>query len=464
MASLRETESELAKGLRRLESRSPYAEVMAGADAGISLRLDKQTVSPQPVPALSGFVYRAWQGTEWVEAAASGLSGRQVEATVERLLAHLPGAPSGTPPPGPSATGRAERATPQQRPIADVALEELVEWARDRFRWATAVPGIENAVVSTNLFREERLFLSTAGAYRYQSLARTLGTVTPLAIEGGKVEFDYVQRGRCGGVEVLDTLGEEAVTKTARDARALLSAKSPPVGPMNVLLDPSTAGTFAHESFGHGTEADQILRQRSYLAPLLGQTLGPECLTLVDDGTFEGGWGQVYFDDEGNPGQKTVLVDHGKFVEVLHDRESAAALGRRPTGNTRRADFLSRPFVRMTNTYVEPGDRTLDELVREAKDGVLLEHFTSGIEDPLGGNMQLKVKRGRRIENGELTDILPSMALSGKVLDFLRSVRGVSRREDFDVFPGFCGKGHTDLLPTGAGGPYVLAHAVVGPG
>ncbi|HEY6238525.1 MAG TPA: TldD/PmbA family protein, partial [Thermoplasmata archaeon] len=264
-------------------------------------------------------------------------------------------------------------------------------------------------------------------------------------------------------VEVLDSVTEAEVLGAAKEARSLLSAKTPPTGPMNVLLDPSTSGTFAHESFGHGTEADQILRQRSYLAPLLGKEVAPECLTIVDNGALDAGWGSIFFDDEGFPSQRTVLIDQGRFVEVLHDRESAAALKRSPTGNARRADFLSRTFVRMTNTYVEPGEQTLEDLVREAKDGVLLQNFTSGIEDPLGGNMQLKVKKGRRIERGELTDIYSSMALSGKVLEFLRDIRGVSQRSDFAISAGFCGKGHTDILNTGAGGPYVLSHAVVGP-
>ncbi|MCI4317398.1 MAG: TldD/PmbA family protein, partial [Thermoplasmata archaeon] len=196
---------------------------------------------------------------------------------------------------------------------------------------------------------------------------------------------------------------------------------------------------------------------------LLGQVVGPECLTLVDDGSYPTGWGSIFFDDEGHPSQRTVLVDHGRFVEVLHDRESAAVFHRPATGNTRRADFLSRPFVRMTNTFVEPGGLSLEELATEAKNGVLLETCTSGIEDPLGGNMQIKVKKGHRIVNGEIGEILPSMALSGRVLEFLQAIRGVGLEKDFSMSPGFCGKGHTDLLPAGTGGTYLLSEAVVGP-
>lgn len=76
--------------------------------------------------------------------------------------------------------------------------------------------------------------------------------------------------------------------------------------------------------------------------------------------------------------------------------------------------------------------------------------------------MQIKVKKARRIVRGELGEVLPSLALSGRVLDFLKTIRGVSKASDFEMSPGFCGKGHTDLLPAGTGGPYLLSEAVVG--
>ena len=95
---------------------------------------------------------------------------------------------------------------------------------------------------------------------------------------------------------------------------------------------------------------------------------------------------------------------------------------------------------------------------------MLLEHGTSGIEDPLGGQMQLKVNLGHRIENGKLTELVGSMALSGKVLDFLKASRGVGKADGrLEITPGFCGKGHSDYLPVGSGGVYFLSRAIVGP-
>jgi TldD protein len=464
MSALREAEGDLEKALRRIEPHTKYAETMAESGEGVRLRHDHASTDLEPLPRMRGAVFRAWSGGCWVEAATSGLDARSLERAADEVVHAASKNPGNRPPPGTSATGDGEATTSTAHSMFDRPLAEHLEFAKTVFGWATEEPGISNAIVNIGFSRNERCFRSTAGARRFQTLQRTSGSVAPLAIENGRVEYDFITHGGTGGREVLDALDEARVRQVSREARALLSAtEAAPTGTFNVLLDPSTTGTFAHESFGHGTEADQLVRDRSYLKPLLGQRLGPENLTIVDDGSMAREWGSLFFDDEGHPTQRNVLVDHGVFREVLHDRETAEAMGRTATGNTRRADFLSRPFVRMTNTFVEPGESSFEELVEEAKDGVLLQSCTSGIEDPLGGNMQIKVKKGRRIQHGKVGAILPSMALSGKVLEVLSAVRGVSRRSDFDMSPGFCGKGHTDILPVSSGGSYLLTRAVLGP-
>jgi TldD protein len=463
MPDIRDFESDLGRLLSRLERRAPFAEVMAQGVSGEGLRLDRRSTTPSSEARLQGAALRAWGGTHWVESATSDLSPAGLEVAADGIERALAASTNHTAAPGPSATTKAEATTRPPRPASELGVEGMIALAKDVLGWATQVPSVRDAIVQIAWEDEERLYLNTAGARCYQKISRVRGSVIPLAIEGGKVEFDYAGEGGTGGVELLDFLTEPHVKEVAECSRALLTTRSPPTGAMTVILDPGVAGTFAHESFGHGTEADQFVRDRSYLKPIFGQMVGPEALTIVDNGAYPGGWGTIYFDDEGNPGQRTVLVDKGRFVGALHDRETAMVLHAKPTGNTRRSDFLSRPFVRMTNTYVEPGRWTLDELVAEAKDGILLEHATSGIEDPLGGQMQLKVKKGHRIENGEVTDLVGSMALSGKVLDFLRGIRGVSRADDFLIEPGYCGKGHSDTIPAGTGGAFLLSNAVVGP-
>lgn len=463
MTDLRDFEADLGRILTRLERTAPFADLVAQRVRGQGIRLDRRSTTPSTQPRLHGAALRAWEGSHWVEAASSdlSLSGLEVAAReIERAL-EAPGVRSD--PPGPSAVTVAEASTHPPHPVAESGVEGMIALGKDVLGWATQVPDVRDAFVRIGWTDEERLYLNTAGARTYQQITRVIASVAPLAFDGGRVEFDFLGEGGIGGTERLAFLSEPRVKAAAEVSRALLSARAPPTGPMTVLLDPGVTGTFAHESFGHGTEADQFVRDRSYLKSILGEMVGPETLTIVDNGSYPGGWGSIYFDDEGNPGQRTVLIRNGRFVGALHDRETAEALHARPTGNTRRSDFLSRPFVRMTNTYVEPGDWKLGELVKEAKNGVLLERATSGIEDPLGGQMQLKVKRGRKIENGVLTDLVTSMALSGRVLDFLKGIRGVSEAGDFRIEPGYCGKGYSDLVPAGTGGTYLLSNAVVGP-
>jgi TldD protein len=464
MNELLDAEGTLERALARLDPKVTYADALAECASGFRVRLEKSMTGASPSPDMKGVVFRAWTGSRWAETVARSLDAVDVGHAVDALQRELESSPSrGSAPPGPSPTGRSDGRTKTTRPIVEVPVEELIETARGWFDVAMAVPGISNTFANASYLSNDRLFLANSGARRYQSIQRVSVSVVPFALDAGRVEYDAIVEGATGGAEVLGKISEERVRGAAQGALELLQAKAAPTGKMTVLLDPSTAGTFAHESFGHGTEADQLLRERSYLKPLLGKVLGPESLTLVDDGSYPSGWGSIFFDDEGTPGRRNVLVDRGRFEEVLHDRETALELRRSPGGNARRADFLSRTFVRMTNTFVEPGDWGLGELVREARDGILLERCTSGIEDPLGGQMQLKVKRARRIEHGELTTPYSSMALSGRVLDFLRSIRGVGRKEYFEMSPGFCGKGHTDILPAGTGGSYLLSEAVVGP-
>jgi len=464
LSLLQDHEGDLARALDRLGKKFAFAEMMVESGAGESVRVDTKSTSVSVPPRLEGVVYRIWTGRRWAEAATSRLESPELDSTLEQLEREAHRAAGTSPPPGAPSTTRGEWATHPAKSLAAMGTEATIALAKDMRTWAAAVPSIVEVQVRLAWNQEERLYANSAGARCHTRTVRTIVAVAPIAMENGRPEFDYWAHGGVGGLETVPTIDEATMRATAQSSVALLKAKAPPAGEMDVLLDPSVAGLLAHESFGHGTEADQFVRDRSYLKPLLGQLVAPEFVSIADDGAFPAGWGSIYCDDEGHPGQKNLLVDHGRFVGALHDSETASILGAKPTANTRRADFLSRAFVRMTNTYVEPGDRSFEELIGDVQHGVLLEHGTSGIEDPLGGQMQLKVNLGHRIENGKLTELVGSMALSGKVLDFLKASRGVGKADGrLEITPGFCGKGHSDYLPVGSGGVYFLSRAIVGP-
>ncbi len=463
VADLRDLEEEFGRVLRLLEPNTPFAEILAQTHTGTSARISAAGPSVERTPMLAGAAIRAWAGDHWAEVATGELTGHALAGAARALGRTLSKRSAGAAP-GIVAASRRREVHEVARAVGGLGPEELGDRARQYRKWALDVPGLADAQAFVTVSDDSRLYLNTAGAFQYQVVPRVGASVAAVAIENGRVEHDWIRLGGMGGEEILDPVTESRVRGAAEGAKALLRAKSPPTGPLTVVLDPTTSGVLAHESFGHGTEADQFLRGRSYLQPLRGTIVGPETLSIVDDGAFTGGWGSMYFDDEGTPTRSNYLVQHGRFVGILHDRTTAAAFDTEPTGNARRADFLSRLWVRMTNTYVVPGDLTIEEILDEANGGVLLEQPTSGMEDPLGGRMQIKVLRGYRIEHGERTELVSSMALSGRVLDVLRSVRGVSRVDRL-IMDGlsYCGKGHGDYVPAGSGGPYLLTEAIVGP-
>jgi len=133
-----------------------------------------------------------------------------------------------------------------------------------------------------------------------------------------------------------------------------------------------------------------------------------------------------------------------------------------PTGNGRAQDPFRRVFVRMTNTYFEAGDWTLEEMLEDVKFGVMTDHFIRGMEDPVGGGFEGQALRGFLIENGKVTDMLRSFTLTGKALEILKTTDAVAK--DVRLGGGNCGKGSEDYVPVSDGGPYCRSRVILGGG
>jgi TldD protein len=116
----------------------------------------------------------------------------------------------------------------------------------------------------------------------------------------------------------------------------------------------------------------------------------------------------------------------------------------------------------MTNTFFEPGDSALDELIADTKEGLLAIKGISGMEDPVGGGFQGRVLKGYLIKNGEKKELVRSFTLTGKALDILKTVDMVGKKLELDG--GHCGKGEEDWVPVTTGGPFMRAKIIVGGG
>ncbi|MHA1269184.1 MAG: TldD/PmbA family protein [Candidatus Helarchaeota archaeon] len=323
---------------------------------------------------------------------------------------------------------------------------------------------IVNPIISYGDSIIKRIFVNNEGCELYQRYPQIRLFVQPIVKEGNIMDFDYLSKSGQYGFELIENFQESELERVVNDSLELLNAKAAPSGRFSVILDPDMAGLVAHESFGHGLEADQVIRKRSYLEKLYNKQVASNIVNISDSPIEYRARGSFFFDDEGIKAEKTHLVKDGILINFLHERYTASALNMKPRGNGRREGYNYKLYVRMTNTFFEPGNWDLDEMIKELKEGVMLEKGFFGMEDPLGGGMQVTSKKGYLIENGEKSQVLKAITLSGSVLELLRSIDAVSKGP-IQLRGGSCGKGHEDIVPVSTGGVYIkVKGAVVGPG
>ena len=174
------------------------------------------------------------------------------------------------------------------------------------------------------------------------------------------------------GFELFDEVSVEELARTAASqALAKLSARPAPSGELPVVLAGGSGGILFHEACGHGLEADHIVKDASVYTGKVGQQVASPLVTLVDDGTVGSEWGTFGVDDEGRPAQRNVLIEDGVLTDYLWDYLRARKEGRVSSGNGRRQSYRDLPMVRMTNTFLLPGDADADEIVAQTPAGRL---------------------------------------------------------------------------------------------
>jgi TldD protein len=325
----------------------------------------------------------------------------------------------------------------------------------------------DDRIINTNsvYFDAKRVFglVNTAGSRLEWDEIRTLVAVQPVAREGNRMQYNADFRGGSIGYEVVQNINpEEFSAEISKGAIELLDAKKPPSGSMSVIADGEISGIIAHEVCGHASEADEIVKRRSFLTDMVGVEVGTDIVTMVDDGTLKNARGSYPFDSEGTPSSRTVIIEDGIFKGYMHTLETASVMDVKPTGNGRAQDYNRRIFARMTNTFFDTGDWKNDEIIADTKDGLYVIRGTSGMEDVVGGGVQCSALKGYVIKNGEMTQLVRSMSLAGKVLDILKTVDAVGDKLDFSG--GNCGKGEEDFIPVSSGGPHMRMQMVVGGG
>ncbi|MCB1910216.1 MAG: metalloprotease TldD [Rhodocyclaceae bacterium] len=259
---------------------------------------------------------------------------------------------------------------------------------------------------------------------------------------GGRYDYAYFDDGRL----------REYARAAVHQARVNLSAEAAPAGTMTVVLGPGWPGILLHEAIGHGLEGDFNRKGSSAFSGRIGQQVAARGVTVVDDGTIPDRRGSLSIDDEGNPTNRTVLIEDGILANYMQDSLNARLMGMQPTGNGRRESFAHLPLPRMTNTYMLNGNAAPEEIIASVDKGLYAVNFGGGQVDITSGKFVFSTAEAYLIENGKVTRPVKGATLIGNGPDALTRVAMIGNDMALDPGVGTCGK-DGQSVPVGVGQP-----------
>jgi len=310
--------------------------------------------------------------------------------------------------------------------------------------------------------QQKRILVVTSDGLKAEDLQpRTFLNAGVVAEKDGRRERSGWNIGGCREFSFYTPEVVEKIAKTAVDRTLVLfDAIQPPAGEIPVVLGPGMTGILLHEAIGHGMEADFNRKKTSTYCTMIGKKVAEPFVSIIDDGTVPNLLGSINVDDEGTPGQKTVLVDNGILTSYMHDRISAKAYNVKPTGNGRRESYEHYAVPRMRNTYMPAGPASPEDVIKVVGKGIYVQDVANG-EVKIGeGDFAFYVSQGRMIEGGRLGAPIKDVNIMGNGPKMLANITMVA--SDFEFYQGgggACGK-DGQSAPVGFGLPTCLVKSL----
>ncbi|MBI3859268.1 MAG: TldD/PmbA family protein [Thaumarchaeota archaeon] len=370
-----------------------------------------------------------------------------------------------------SKPARTKWAPPEKQKVegaTDAWMRGVLKEIEGRISDGKAGVKIPGRVMALGADLDEKFYINSDGARVVGRLPRVYFFGSLTAVEDGETAQRFIQQGETGGLEVVKRIG--LVEKVEEEARTLgkviRNTQKPPTDTLDVVLSPELSGIAAHESVGHPQEADRVLGREgaqageSYLkAESLGRKIGSDEANVSDDPTLTNSNGFTPVDDEGVVGKKRKLIKNGVINEFLQNRVTASEFRTSSNGASRSVAFDREPIIRMSNTFVEPGDYSTDELMKEVKHGVLFKTFTEWNIDDKRLNQRYVALEAYLIERGEVKGLVKAPVLEITTPRLWGSVKARSNRLEFEA--ATCGKGDPSQgAPVWTGGPETLLSGI----
>ena len=344
-------------------------------------------------------------------------------------------------------------------PPAGISLREkvlLVNRAEQAARGAD--PRVRQVMVVYRDGTVKYQMVNSLGEFIETTRTGTVFMTQVVAAEGDLIQTGYEPVGGFRGFEIFsDKSPEEIAQAAARRAVMMLSARKAPGGMMPVVLSSEAGGTMVHEAIGHGLEADLAQSGMSVYSGKLGQQVASPLVTVIDDATIPHARGSFSFDDEGTPGERTVLVENGILKGYLYDRLSAMKDGCASTGNGRRESYQTKPIVRMSNTLIAPGETEPGSIIGEVEQGLFVRKMGGGQVNTVNGDFVFEVSEGYLIEKGKVGEPVRGATLTGNGPEVLKKIVRVGSDLGFGI--GTCGKDGQGV-PVADAQPTLLIEAI----
>ncbi|MGA9048889.1 MAG: TldD/PmbA family protein [Dehalococcoidia bacterium] len=334
----------------------------------------------------------------------------------------------------------------------DITLSAKKDILDQYNRLMLGTPEVQTTSIGYSDAQKKVTLATSEGTYIEQSRIDVSLRLTAIASRNGDVQQVGLSIGSKGDFAVVENLQDEA-KDIARRAVALLSAPHVKGGTYTVVLDPILAGVFVHEAFGHLSEADHVYENPQLRdIMVLGRRFGGKHLNIIDGAAVPGLRGSFKYDDEGTPAAKTYLIQEGVLNSRLHSRETAARMREQPTGNARAINYQFPPIVRMTNTYIEPGRTSFDDMISDIKEGIYAREW-------YGGTTSLEMftfsaGEAYMIRGGKVAEMIKPIVLTGNVFSTLDNIDAIGNDLDMNQGGG-CGKAGQSPLPVSNGSPHI---------
>ncbi|MFW9923901.1 MAG: TldD/PmbA family protein [Candidatus Thorarchaeota archaeon] len=341
--------------------------------------------------------------------------------------------------------------SPRVKPLTDISVEEKMSMLKEAQKVFKNYEEVKSYTLSYQEIIDHRIVANSEGTQIESFDMKPTVVAQAIASKETKIAPYHEAWSKTKGFELID---EHPFTELAKyvseTAVKNLDASLPPGGPTKVVIDFTSVGIIAHEAIGHCSEAD-LVEAGSFLKGKLGQKVCSELITIIDDPVFDDAAGWLPFDDEGVKGERVEIIKDGIFSGYLNNREYAAKMNMKPTGNARAFTFQDEPLIRMRNTYIAPGDFQDEELYELIGNGLFVTGMMNGSADT-SGEFMVGTGKAFEIKNGQLTDkVFIGPTMTGNAFEMLSSTLGVGKNLNFNIGTGFCGKEQPAKVDAGGG-------------